>query len=322
MSVRLLGSAMMRLCLQLLLVTFLAFLLLAISPIEPLNYYIGGQMMSLSAEQRVLLSQNLGFDQSIATQFIFWVQNLLQGDLGTSLKLQQPVWDIIAERVPASLRLMGASWLLALVLGYGLGLLAALKENTVIDKCISRMAWVLASTPSFWLGLILIYVFAVQLRLLPVCCSAPLGMAPSQVPFWTQVQHLILPSIALACASLPAIILHTKEKVLDVLASEHVNYARMHGLATGRIIHWHLLRNTFTPALVLQCASFAELFSGSVLAETVFNFPGLGNTLVLAGLSGDTALLMGITLISAVFIFVGNALANMLRYALLPGQGK
>jgi len=312
----------MRLCLQLLLVTFLAFILLAISPIEPLNYYIGGQMMSLSAEQRVLLSQNLGFDQSIATRFLLWTQSLLQGDLGQSIKFQQPVWDIIVERFPASLRLMGASWLLALILGYFLGLIAALKENSFIDRAISRMAWVLASTPSFWLGLILIYVFAVELMVLPVCCSAPLGMNPDNVPFLTQVKHLILPCIALACASLPGIILHTKEKVLDVLASDHVNYARMHGLSTGRIIHWHLLRNTFTPALVLQCASFAELFSGSVLAETVFNFPGLGNTLVLAGLSGDTALLMGITLISAIFIFVGNCIANVVRYALLPGQGE
>lgn len=320
MPINTLVRATVRLILQLILVTLLAFLLLSISPIEPINYYVDGQMMSMSAEQRELLAQSLGFDQSTFTQFLAWGDRLLQGDLGTSLKFKQPVWDIIVERFPASLMLMGVSWLLALCFGYLLGLTAALCEQGSLDRLISRLAWILACIPSFWLGLILIYVFAVSLNIFPVCCAAPLGMDPDQVPFWTLIQHLLLPSIALACVSLPPIILHTREKVLDVLASEHVNYARIHGIPSRRIIHWHLLRNTLTPALVLQFASMAELFSGSVLAETVFNFPGLGNSLVLAGLSGDTALLMGITLISALFIFAGNSLANVLRYALLPEQ--
>lgn len=321
MSVTLLGRATARLLLQLLLVTLFAFVLLAVSPIEPLNYYIGDQMMSVSAEQRLLLAQNLGLDQSITERFIVWAQHLIQGDLGFSIKFQQPVSDVIIERFPSSLLLMGSAWLLALCAGYLLGLIAALTENRIWDRIISRLAWILASTPSFWLGLILIYVFAVQFSLLPVCCAAPLGMDPNNVPWLIRLEHLVLPCIALACSSLPPIILHSKEKVLDVLASDHVHYARMHGMSTWGIIRCHLLRNSLTPALVLQFASFAELFGGSVLAETVFNFPGLGNTLVIAGLSGDTALLMGITLISALFIFTGNSIANVLRYSLLPGQG-
>ncbi len=320
MPVTIIGRATARLLLQLVLVTLFAFILLAVSPIEPLNYYIGNQMMTLSAEQRLLLAQNLGLDQSITERFIIWAQHLMQGDLGFSIKFQQPVSDVIIERFPSSLILMGASWTLSLVVGYTLGLIAALKENSVWDRIITRLTWVLASTPSFWLGLILIYVFAVKLTLLPVCCSAPLGMDPNNVPWLTRIEHLILPCIALALTSLAPIVLHTKEKVLDVLASDHVNYARMHGQSTSGIIRHHLLRNSLTPALVLHFASFAELFGGSVLAETVFNFPGLGNTLVLAGLSGDTALLMGITLISAIFIFTGNSCANLLRYYLLPGQ--
>ncbi len=320
MPITIIASSTARLMLQLILVTLFAFMLLAVSPIEPLNYYIGDQMMSISNEQRLLLAQNLGLDQSISERFIIWGQHLLQGDLGFSIKFQQPVSNIIIERFPSSLLLMAASWTLSLFFGYVLGLIAALTENSIWDRLITRFAWVLASTPSFWLGLILIYVFAVKLSVLPVCCSAPLGMDPSNVPWLTRLEHLILPCIALAATSLAPIVLHTKEKVLDVLASEHVNYARIHGKSTCGIIRHHILRNSLTPALVLQFASFAELFGGSILAETVFNYPGLGNTLVIAGLSGDTALLMGITLISSVFIFTGNSIANLLHYSLLPGQ--
>ena len=311
-----------RLGLQLALVTLLAFALLAASPLEPLNYYIGDQLLSISSEQRQLLAQTLGLDKSLPEQFALWFSHLWHGDLGFSIKYQQPVSAVIMERFPVSLLLMAASWLLSLIVGYLLGLLAALKEHSLADKLITRCAWVLASTPGFWLGLILLYVFAVKTSILPACCAAPLGMDPQAVSWWVRLEHLILPCIVLATASLAPIILHSREKCLDVLASEHVHYARMHGKNEFEIIRFHLVRNSVTPALVLHFAGFAELFAGSILTESVFNYPGLGKALVVAGLSGDTALLMGITLISALFVFSGNGIARLIQAYLIPTQYK
>ncbi|WP_299788470.1 ABC transporter permease [uncultured Shewanella sp.] len=313
-------STGLRLALQLILVVLLAYLLLAFSPLDPINSYLNGNLFGISAEQKAALISSLGLDQSVAQRMWHWFFELVQGNLGFSQLYQQSVLDIIKERLPLSLLLIGLSWICSLFLGYGFGLLAGLYRGGWPDRFIRNGAWLVASVPSFWLGMLLISLFSVALSLTPVCCAAPLGMQFGEQSLLSMGHHLILPVLTLTLVHMAPIVLHTREKVIDVLESDFVEYSRLHGDSNASVLRYHVIKNSLLPAVVLHFASFAELFGGSILAETVFNFPGLGATLVKAGLANDTALLMGCTLISAVLVFIGNLTANGLARSLLPGE--
>lgn len=159
------------------------------------------------------------------------------------------------------------------------------------------MAWLLTSIPAFWLGMVLIALFAVSLKWAPVCCAAPFGTRFSEQGFASLLSHLALPVSTLTLVYMAPIVLHTREKVVDVLNGEPLLYSRLHGMNLMSLTRFHIVKNSLVPAVILQFASFAELFSGSILAETVFNFPGLGQTLVKAGMADDAAMLMGGTLL-------------------------
>ncbi|MFQ6370281.1 ABC transporter permease [Shewanella sp. YIC-542] len=309
-----------RLALLLLLSCVLAFGLLSLSPLDPIIHYLGGNLLSVSEQQRLQMARELGLDAGFTEQLLNYLQSLANGELGQSLVYRQPVSEVIAERLPLSLMLMGASWVLAMILGYVLGVMAALNPHSWLDNGIRRSAWVLASMPPFWLAMLLISVFSVSLSLTPVCCAAPLGQGFWQQSFGSMLQHLLLPVCTLTLSQLPPLILHTREKVLDILQSDYVTYARLHHRSGYQIFAKHVFGNSLKPVLILHFASFAELFGGSVLAETVFNFPGLGSALVKAGLGNDAPLMMGITLFSALFVFVGNVLAEVGSQYLQQGR--
>jgi len=311
-------SGLKRALLLLSLVTVATFTLLSMSPINPLIYYTGDALFSISADQKALMAQHLGFDQSIFARFIIWVSHVMQGDLGFSISMQQPVVDVIAERLPLSLQLMISSWLGTLVIGYLLGVIAAFHKDRWLDRAISTLCWITASSPSFWLGIIALSLFSVNLQLTPVCCAAPIGYSAQDLQWWQQIPYLILPVSVLIITNLNAITMHTREKVIDVLASEHVLYATIHGESKRGIFYFHLLRNTLAPALIIHFAGFSELLGGSMLVETVFNYPGISESLVNAGLNGDIALLMAITLMASLLVFSGNALARLCNHILLP----
>ena len=166
--------------------------------------------------------------------------------------------------------------------------------------------------PTFWLGLLFLLIFAVWLGRFPIGFSAPVGVLSGNVTLWQKLHHLLLPALTLSLASFANIALHTRQKLVEVLSSEYVLFARARGETPREILRRHGLRNILIPALTLQFASFAELFGGSVLAENVFSYPGLGSAAAAAGLQGDVPLLLGITLFSALFVSVGNLIADLL----------
>lgn len=311
-------SALKRGLLLISLVTLMTFTLLSMSPINPLIYYTSDALFSISAPQKALMAEQLGFNQSTLAQFITWISHVIRGDLGFSISMQQPVVDVLAQRLPLSLQLMLGSWLGTLVIGYLLGVIAAVHQGKWIDRAISTLCWVSASSPTFWLAIIALTFFSVTLQLTPVCCAAPIGYSPLELTWWERLPYLILPTMVLIITNLNSITMHTREKVLDVLASEHVLYATIHGESKSGIFYFHLLRNTLAPALILHFASVSELLGGSVLVETVFNYPGISESLVNAGLNGDTALLMAMTLLASLLVFTGNALARLCSHFLLP----
>lgn len=308
---RFLTNKLIRLVLLLFAVATVSFTLLSLSPIDPVDAYVGAAMLNISPEQRQQIADRWGLHEPPAVRFGRWLQNLLTGDLGRSMIFNQPVRTVIGERFLASLWLMAAAWLLSGVLGFGLGVLAGLRQGAWLDQAIRFYAYTLASTPTFWLALLLLIFFSVTLRWTPVCCATPPGVPLAEANLWQRLHHLLLPTAALSIIGIANIALHTRQKLIEVLHSDYALFARAQGESTFGIVWQHGLRNIALPAVTLQFASLSELFGGSVLAEQVFAYPGLGEATVQAGLRGDVPLLLGIVLFSALFVFLGNTLADL-----------
>ena len=303
----------------LLAVSIIAFALVCASPIDPVGQYIMSLGTAVSAEQRAQLEDYWGVNDPPVERYCNWLLNLLQGDLGESAIYRRPVMDVISERFANSLALMLCSWAFAGILGFALGCLMGMFQNRWPDKILKKICYLLSSVPTFWLGHLFLLVFAVKLRWFPIGFSSPIGMLSSEVTIWDKLHHLFLPAFTLSLMSFSDIALHTRQKLVDVLNSEYVLFARARGEGRWSILRRHGLRNILLPALTLQFASFAELFGGSVLAENVFSYPGLGSAVSAAGLRCDVPLLLGVTLFSTLFVCVGNMIANLL-YGIVDPQ--
>ncbi|WP_411268081.1 ABC transporter permease [Paenibacillus sp. PL91] len=305
-----LGKKIIRLFALLASVSIIAFALVAMSPIDPVQSYIGADVMRVGAEQRQEIAAYWGLDRPFAERFLKWASALLQGDLGTSMIYREPVTKVIAERFMHSALLMAFAWMLSGVIGFTAGIAAALKKDTWVDRLIKSYCYTLASTPAFWVGLVLMMIFAVWLGWLPIGLGVPAGVLSSSVTIGDYVKHMILPAITLSVVGIAPIALHTRQKLIDVMDSDYILFARARGERGMSLLLRHGLRNIALPAITLQFASFGELFGGAVLAEQVFSYPGLGQATVEAGLRGDVPLLMGLVLCSTLFVFTGNALAD------------
>jgi len=295
----------------LLAVSIVSFVLVSLSPVDPVQQYIMG-VGPVSEEQRQQIEEYWGVNEPPVERYFSWLGALLRGDLGTSLLYRRPVLDIIGERFVNSLALMMCAWLFSGLIGFGLGCVMGMHKDSLADRLLKEVCYILASVPTFWLGLVFLLVFSVWLGWFPIGFSSPIGVLESEVTVWQRLHHLFLPAFTLSLMSFANIALHTRQKLVDVLESEYVLFARARGEGKWTILRRHGLRNILLPALTLQFASFAELFGGSVLAENVFSYPGLGSAVSAAGLNSDVPLLLGVTLFSAVFVCVGNMIANLL----------
>ncbi|MEK4800581.1 ABC transporter permease [Oceanobacillus sp. FSL K6-0118] len=299
-------------------VSVISFTLVAISPIDPIQSYVGADITRVSPEQREEIAEYWGLNESRILQFMNWGSAVIQGDLGTSLIYRAPVIDIILERFLASLGLMGLAWLLSGVIGFLLGVVAAVKQGTIIDRFIKTYCYTLASTPTFWLGLLLLTVFSVWLGWFPIGLGTPAGVLAEDVFILDKFKHLLLPVLTLSIIGVSNIALHTREKLVEVLQSEYILYAKAKGKKGYQLAYQHGLRNIALPAISIHFSSFGEIFGGAVIAEQVFSYPGLGQAVVQAGLGGDVPLLLGIVLFSTVFVFIGNLLADILYKVIDP----
>lgn len=308
-------------------VGLVVFALVSMSPIDPVQANVGqAAYVNMSEAKRAQLASYWGGDVPFWERFANWAGALMQGDMGTSLRFNAPVSEVIAHRAANSLALMGIAWLLSGALGFALGVAAGARRGGALDRVVRSYCFLLASTPTFWLGLLILMVFAVQLGWFPIGFSVPIGVSAADVTLADAVHHLVLPALTLSVTGVANIALHTREKVVDVLESDYVRFVRARGESELSVIVHHGLRNVALPAVTLQCAFISEIFGGSVLVEQVFSYPGLGQAAVTAGLGGDVALLAGIALVSAALVFGGNLLANILYGVLDPrmrvGEGR
>ncbi|HWQ75231.1 MAG TPA: ABC transporter permease [Syntrophomonas sp.] len=300
-------------------VSVLCFLLISVSPVDPVRMFLGEVgMRSMSPETLTKLQSYFGLNTPMPVRYWNWLTDFVRGDMGTSLIYRRPVSDVIGVRFINSLALMMAAWIFSGILGFALGILAGVRRDRLTDKLVKGYSFLLASTPTFWLALVMLMVFAVWLKIFPIGFSVPIGVAADQVTIFDTLRHLILPALTLSVIGVANIALHTREKMIDVMEEDYVLFARARGESTFSIVRHHGIRNVMLPALTLQFASIGEIFGGSVLVEQVFSYPGLGQAAVNAGLSGDAPLLLGIAVISAALVFGGNLTANILYSVIDP----
>lgn len=300
-------------------VSVVCFILVDVSPLDPVRLFageVGYQNMSAEALDR--LRAYFGQGTPLPLRYGHWLKDFVQGNMGMSLIYRAPVASVIGVRFMNTLGLMLAAWISSGLLGFVLGIIAAVYRDKALDTVIKTYSFVLSSAPVFWLALLVLMVFAVQLKLFPIGLSVPLGLEASKVTFLDTLRHLVLPGLTLSITGIASITLHTREKMIDILEEDYVLFARSRGVKTLPLVFRHGLRNVLLPGITLQFAQISEIFGGSVLVEQVFSYPGLGQAAVKAGLSGDAPLLLGIAMISAVLVFGGNCAANILYRVVDP----
>jgi peptide/nickel transport system permease protein len=295
-----------------------AFFLAMASPVDPIEGYLGQASARVSPEQRALIADYWGFGQPAFVQLMRWARNLASGDLGFSFIYNAPVAQVIVERAGASLALMLSGWVLSGLFGFVLGVVAGGLEDSWTDRIIRTYAYILASTPTFWLGMLLLIVFSVSFGWTPICCATPIGVLPQDVTWLDRLHHLILPVAALALFGMAHVTLHTRAKVIEIMRSDFALYAFAQGASRREVAWRHGARNALLPALTIQFASIGELFGGSILAEQVFSYPGLGKATIEAGIRGDVPLLLAISIIATIVVALGNTIADALYYLVDP----
>ncbi|MFD7013268.1 ABC transporter permease [Streptomyces sp. NPDC059928] len=293
----------------LLAVTFGVFAVAAASPFDPVKAYAGTAGLTASRDDLDQLRANLGVDQPFVERWWNWLTSALTGDLGDSSVLRQPVADVIAERVGWSVLLAATAFLLAVLLGTALGVLAA-RRGGRLDRCVSSAAYTLEAAPVFWLGLLAIWLFALKLGVLPA--GGLTDTASDTVTFGQTLSHLVLPAAVLGLSQLPWFFLYVRQGVGDALAQDPVRGARARGLAERTVLTGHALRSGMLPMLTLIGSRVPELITGALLVETVFSWPGIAAATVRAATSVDFPLLAALTVLATAAVLLGNLLSDLL----------
>jgi peptide/nickel transport system permease protein len=252
-----------------------------------------------TAEDRANLIRVLGLDGPLHEQFLIFIGKALQGDLGNSIRMRQPAVEAFFDRLPNTLAVIPWALLLAMGLGIPLGVLAALNRGRMLDRAAGTVAVLGVATPSFWLGVVLIFVFSVELGWLP---SGRMG-GPS---------HYVLPVITLGMFLVAGFMRLTRSAMLEVLDSEYVKLARIKGLSEGVVIWKHCLRNALIPVLTLWGVFVGNLITGAIVTETVFAWPGVGRLTYEAVIYRDFPLLQAVIILKAVLILAINLLVDIL----------
>lgn len=258
--------------------------------------------------------ERLGVDQPIHIQYFRWLTAAVSGDLGTSFSTTRPVAEMIAERLPATLGLMGSAFLLAAVVSILLGVVSALRQYSWFDHLGTGISFVGIAMPVFWFALILQLVFGVWLGWLPIAGTETVGDSS----LGDRLAHLVLPTVVLSFNYIAGWSRYLRSSMLGVLRADYVRTARAKGLPERRVVGVHALRNALIPLLSIMALNLSSLFSGAVITETVFAWPGIGRMFVQGMFARDYPLLMGILMLGSLMVIVFNLVADLLYGYLDP----
>lgn len=288
----------------LLLISVMVFALIRLIPGDPALLMLGDMADPQSLAD---MRSSLGLDHSLVSQYLIWIKAVLSGDLGFSITSQQAVLPLIFDRFTVSAQIVLVSVLLATLIAVPVGMLAAWKQNSAIDLGLVASATVLLSIPSFWLGLLLLYVFGIQLEWLPVVGYVSFGDNP-----WLALTYLVLPIVTLTLVEFGSIARMARASTIEVLRLEYIAHARAKGLSEGAVLWRHALRNAFAPTLTLIGLILGNLLGGIAVLETVFTLPGIGRLMVDSIFARDYPVLQGcLLLITGIYVLV-NLLVDLL----------
>ena len=305
-----LGKRLAQLVPTLLLVSVLIFSLQQLLPGDP--------ALAMAGEERdpAVLAQiraQYRLDRPLYVQYVYWLGGVLSGNLGESMRLKEPVLRLIAQKFPVTLQLALMAIVIAVLIGVTAGVLSAVKKDTVLDYAVNVLALWGISTPNFWLGIMLIFLFAVHLGWLPAS-----GFVGPRENLWLSLATSILPAFVLGNAFAAVLMRHTRSAMLQVMGSDYVRTARAKGLAERIVVLKNGLRNALTPVVTLGALELGTLLSGAVLTEQVFSIPGFGKLIVDSVFNRDYAVVQGVTLVTATTYMLLNLLADVAYVLINP----
>lgn len=282
----------------------ITFLLVHLSPGDPAGLMLGPQATS---DQIKALREQLGFNRPVLVQYVFWFKDLFQGNLGESVYFGKPVTQIIVRRAEPSLLLTFLSIIIASSIGITIGILSAVKYGTIVDQAFTSIAIFSASIPSFWLGMLFILLFAVQLGWFPTSGYTKIANGG----FLNAINHLILPAFCLGIPNSALIVRVTRSTMLDELNKDYLKTARAKGLRQRKVVLRHAFRNTLVPVLTVVGLTLAVLVGGAVVTENVFAIPGIGRLVVMSVLRRDYPVIQGVVMLIAFVYLIVNLLVDI-----------
>ncbi len=288
---------------MLLFVSVLTFFFVNLSPGGPSSI----MRIDATAEQREALTRRMGLDKPVPERYASWLGAAVRGDLGTSLLTDEPVGKRIADRLPATLLLAGVSLGASIALGIPLGVVSALRRNRFVDHAVGLFSVLGLSVPAFWLGIVLILIFSVELRLLPSAGMVTVG----EDSLADRLAHLAMPSVVLATTILPSVVRFTRSSLLEVLGQDYVRTAVAKGLAPIVVTYVHALRNALIPVVSVIGTLLPRLLGGAVVTEAVFGWPGMGRLALEAANGRDYPLIMGITMVVALVAILTSLVVDL-----------
>ena len=289
-------------------ITILSFIFVRLAPGDPVRMMINPEYLAGGADEYIAQRRaELGLDKPLPIQYVAWLGEVARGNLGYSFFDRRPVGDIIKERVLPTIELMGTALLLALIIGVPLGLLAAIRQYSVLDYTSTVVSLATISTPSFFLGLAAIYIFSLKLNLVPTSGMFTAGEPRS---LGDDLHHLILPAAILGLNLAGPFVRYARSSLLDVIGQDYLTTARSKGLHARLVIVRHAFPNALIPLITVIGIQVPALFAGAVVVEQIFSWPGMGQLALAAITQRDYPVLTGFILIIAVLVLISNLLAD------------
>jgi len=293
-------------------VSLLVFIAVELAPGDAVDAMMPPESAS-SEQAKEQMRERLGLNDPAPLRYVQWLGRVARVDLGYSLTSRQPVVDMVMTKVPSTLQLVGFALAMSVIIGVGTGILAAVKQYTWIDYLTTFMSFFWLSVPGFFLGLGMIYIFAVRLNWFP---SFGASTAGANYPLFDRLHHLVLPGLTLALELAAALTRYTRASVLEVLHMDYLRTARAKGLTNRRVLTAHALRNALIPIVTVTAVRIPYLVGGAVIIETVFQWPGLGTLMLNASTQKDYPVVMGLALIITILVVASSFIADV-AYSLI-----
>lgn len=299
------------------LISLMAFMLIRMSG-DPMSMYAASSSLTQADRERIIKAH--GWDQPKIVQYVYWLRDVSRGDLGSSLYTYQPVAQMIWQKLPNTMILMGTVFVLTLLVSIPLAILSALRQYSALDYLITGTSFIAFALPTFWLGLVCIMIFAVKFKewglpYLPAGGMYDLVEGPS---FLGLVKHLIMPALVLSVVSMAAYIRYLRASMIEVLHDDFIRTARAKGLSEGAVTWRHAFRNALIPLVTLITMNIPLIFSGALITEQVFAWPGMGRLFVDHANRGDYPVLMGLVLTVSLLVILFNLMADIAYAAIDP----